>query len=94
MAKPSSSLSSAGLKKINDALEILAAAGIDLSGLTSRRKHRLALALLALSNIRPRDRWRTAAAWGSSDHSLTSREAIKFWNTHTARTSPAAPTTM
>ena len=35
MAKPSSSLSSAGLKKINDALEILAAAGIDLSGLTS-----------------------------------------------------------
>lgn len=82
MVKSSSSLSTAGRRKIDDALRILAAAGIDVGGLTTRRRHRLALALLALSNVRPRDKWSTAAAWGTSDHSLTSREAIKFWNAH------------
>ena len=82
MAKSSSSRSTAAREKIDDALQILAAAGIDVDGLTPRRKHRLALALLALSNVRPSDRWPSAAAWGSSDHSLTSREAIDFWNAH------------
>ena len=82
MAKSSSSLSTAGRQKVNDALGILAAAGIDLDALTARRRHRLALALLALSNIRPGDRWPAATVWGSSEHSLTTREAITFWNDH------------
>ena len=53
-----------------------------MDALTERRQHRLALALLALSNIRPRDQWRGAAVWGPSNHCLTSRETIRFWNTH------------
>ena len=82
MAKSNSSLSSAARKKVDEALQILTAVGIDTNALTRRRKHRLALALLALSNIRPRDSWPDAAVWGFSDHSVTSREAIIFWNTH------------
>ena len=82
MAKLNSSLSSAARQKADEALQILAAAGIDINALTPRRKHRLALALLALSNIRPQDDWPDAAVWGSSEHSLTSRETITFWNTH------------
>ena len=82
MARSNSSLSESAQRKVNDALRILDAAGIDVNALTPRRRHRLALAFLALSNIRPDDRWSDAAVWSSSDHSLTSREAITFWNTH------------
>lgn len=68
--------------RIQEALEILAAAGIDLDSRTARRRERLALALLALSNVRPTSAWSDAAVWELSDHALTSREAIEFWNSH------------
>jgi DNA (cytosine-5)-methyltransferase 1 len=67
--------------KIDEALHILKAIGIPVDGMTPRRKDRLALALLAVANIKPDNNWSEAACWkGEGSWSLTSRGIIDFWN--------------
>ncbi|MBZ8180465.1 DNA (cytosine-5-)-methyltransferase [Oscillatoria salina] len=69
--------------KIEQALQILKAVGIPVDSQTPRRKLRLALALLAVANIKPNTNWDDAAYWeGVGSWALTSREIINFWNTY------------
>ncbi|HEY6328677.1 MAG TPA: BsuBI/PstI family type II restriction endonuclease [Blastocatellia bacterium] len=67
-------------KKIQEALLILEGAGVPVNKLSTRRKERAALALLAVANIKPRT---SAEYWqGPDSWMLTSREVISFLNKH------------
>ena len=68
-------------KEIEQALTILDAVGLPVKSMTQRRQRRIALALLALANIRPGESWEKASVWeGDSPWSVTTREIIQFWN--------------
>ena len=70
-------------KKIEEAQQLLAAIGVPMDDMTTRRKKRLALALLAIANLRPSQSWSRAAVWsGEGSHNLTTRQIIAFWNAH------------
>ncbi|OHB66897.1 MAG: hypothetical protein A2Y76_10780 [Planctomycetes bacterium RBG_13_60_9] len=70
-------------KEIEQALSILTVVGVPVERMTERRRKRMAMALLALANIRPGDPWERASVWeGDSPWSLTTREMIQFWNRH------------
>lgn len=69
--------------KKQEALAILYAIGIPLSTYTGRRQERLALALLAVANIRPDTPWEEASIFESENSwALSTREIIGFWNKH------------
>jgi len=69
--------------KISEALDILTEIGVPLDRQTKRRRLRLALTLLAVSNVKPGDDWHSAAYWqGKDSWSVTTREIINFWNQH------------
>jgi type II restriction enzyme len=68
-------------KKIKEATEILRKIGIPVDGMAARRQHRIALALLALANMRPDTPWEEASVFeGPESWKLTTRETIAFWN--------------
>jgi hypothetical protein len=70
-------------RKVQEALILLGRVGIPLEGMTVRRQRRLALALLALANMRPDTPWSKASVFDSlNSWKLTTRETIKFWNEH------------
>jgi len=69
--------------RIQEALALLGKVGIPLEGMTGRRQRRLALALLALANMKPDTPWSEASVFENPDSwKLTTRETIKFWNKH------------
>jgi len=70
-------------KRIKEATEILQKIGVPIVGMTARRQRRLALALLALANMKPDTTWELASVFeGPASWKLTTRETIDFWNKH------------
>ena len=67
---------------INQALDILAALGIPLDE-TARRLERIALAFLAVADVKRSEDWPTAKSF-SDGWSLTTRQIIEYWNAHFA----------
>lgn len=75
--------SEASRKKIGEALAIIEALGVPVIPSTARRKERMAMALLALANLKADTPWRDAAAWeGPGSWSLGTKEIVDFWNRH------------
>lgn len=70
-------------KKIDEALKILRGLGVPVDGMTPRRRRRVALALLALANMKPDTPWKEASVFDGHDSwKLTTRETITFWNSY------------
>jgi site-specific DNA-cytosine methylase len=71
-------------EKIEQALALLAEAGLELRELTARRRQRAALCLLALSQIKPGDTWQDAKSHVENNTvpALRSREILSFRNNH------------
>ncbi|MBH8563550.1 hypothetical protein I8748_15365 [Nostoc sp. CENA67] len=61
---------------INEALYILEKFGVPLAGITQRRIERIAMAFLAVANVKQ------SSDWANVDHSyaLRTREIIRYWN--------------
>ncbi len=73
----------AGSKKVEEAVQLLKAVGFPLDDWSKRRKHRVALAMLAIADIRPRTKWSDAKIWGDgTEFKLKTRDIIEFWNEH------------
>ena len=69
--------------KILEAIRILEALGLPLSELTARRRQRVALAFLAVADVKPRSRWQHARVFdGANPQTITTREIIEYWNKH------------
>ncbi len=67
--------------KKDESQEILRAIGVPLDDMTRRRCERIALALLAVANVRPDTPWAEAAVYsGQESWALLTREIITFWN--------------
>ncbi len=66
---------------LNEALSILSALGIPFDGLTQRRLEKMAMAFLAVCDVRGPGSW-THAKDSSSGRALTSRQIIDYINTH------------
>ncbi|MEM8778354.1 MAG: BsuBI/PstI family type II restriction endonuclease [Cyanobacteria bacterium P01_G01_bin.49] len=64
---------------INEALYILDNLEIPLQGQTVRRLERMAMAFLALANVRKVDDWSNLKSI-SKNHALKTRDIIKYWN--------------
>jgi type II restriction enzyme len=64
---------------VKDALEIIAAFGIPFAGLTTRRKVKMAKAFLAVSAMKPGQKW-IAVKSNDDAHRLRSREVIRWMN--------------
>jgi BsuBI/PstI restriction endonuclease domain/BsuBI/PstI restriction endonuclease HTH domain len=64
----------------NEALEVLAALGIPLEE-TPRRIERMALALLAVADVRRPGDWKAAKSLADG-WTLTTRQIIDYWNAH------------
>jgi hypothetical protein len=76
-----SKLSANAERKLREALELLSKVGVPLEGMTPRRQRRVALALLALANMKPETRWLDASVFdGPNSWKLSTRETISFWN--------------
>jgi len=74
---------SAAERRVQEADQLLEAAGLPMQSLTPRRRRRVCLALLAIANLRPRDSWADAEVFqGDGSHQLTTRQIISFWNEH------------
>ncbi len=71
-----------GKKKIEQACELLRAIGVPVDKQTPRRKKRWCMALLGAANLKPRTPWKKSAIAGDTDHNITTREMIDFWNSH------------
>jgi site-specific DNA-cytosine methylase len=70
-------------QKIEQAINPMKAVGIPVRGMTTRRAERVALALLAVARITPKDAWIQAQChFDSSGHPSTTRQVIRFWNEH------------
>ncbi|MEO8890919.1 MAG: BsuBI/PstI family type II restriction endonuclease [Coleofasciculaceae cyanobacterium] len=65
-------------KLINEALYILSSFGVPVEGISKRRMERIAMAFLAVANLR------TGMSWANADssHALRSRDIIRYWNNH------------
>ncbi|MDB9516193.1 BsuBI/PstI family type II restriction endonuclease [Roseofilum reptotaenium CS-1145] len=71
--------------KKEQALEIIKSIGIPVREMTKRRRERLALALLAVARLSPEMLWKEAKSYfAGGSNPITTREIIKFWNTHYA----------
>jgi BsuBI/PstI restriction endonuclease domain/BsuBI/PstI restriction endonuclease HTH domain len=72
--------------KIQEAQSLLSQAGLPLGKdelRSNRRQTRLALALLAVANVKPETPWAKSCVQGDgNNHALSTREIIEFWNTH------------
>jgi len=69
--------------KLEQAQTIMKAAGIPVRGMTPRRTERVALALLAVAQIKPKDSWtKTACYFDGTGGAHTTRQIIRFWNEH------------
>ena len=66
---------------LNEALHILSELGIPFAGLTQRRLEKMAMAFLAVCDIRKPGTWATAKD-SSSGRALTSRQIIDYINKH------------
>ena len=74
-------------KRIAEALEIIAAAGIPVERESKRRNKRKALALLAIADLTPKKPWSKAAIFKTpSSYNVGTRQIIKFWNQHYGET--------
>jgi site-specific DNA-cytosine methylase len=69
--------------KKDQALDIIQSVGIPLRGMTKRRKERIALALIAVAQIKPGQEWKDAKSYFTDQSKpLTTREIIRFWNNY------------
>jgi len=69
--------------KLEQAQTIMKAAGISVRSMTPRRAERVALALLAVAQIKPKDLWaKTACYFDGTGGTHTTRQIIRFWNEH------------
>ena len=66
---------------LNEALYILKELGIPVENLTDRRKERMAMAFLAVANVKAAQDWINVEEYNGTN-ALKSREIIKFWNLH------------
>ncbi len=66
------------IKLFNEALCILAKFGIPVDGISSRRQERMAMAFLAVANIKKSGDWQNIDDF----HALRTRDIIRYWNTH------------
>lgn len=66
---------------IQEALEILAALGVPMTGLTARRKEKMAKVFLSVAGLRPGMPWREAKD-NLDGHQLQSRQIIAHMNAH------------
>lgn len=71
-------------EKVEEALSIMRSAGVPVRDMgTDRRRERAAKALLAVARLTPDMAWSDAASHADSTATpITTREIIKFWNTH------------
>ncbi len=63
-------------KLINEALYIIDKLGVPIERMSQRRMERMAMAFLALANVKKSSEWSLV----DSFHSLRTREIIKYWN--------------
>jgi len=63
---------------INEALYILSRLGVPIEGISKRRLERIAMAFLAVANVRTDTGWANA----DSSHALRTRDIIRYWNNH------------
>lgn len=63
-------------KAINEALYILSKLGVPLEGMSQRRMERMAMAFLAVANVKRSSDWLKA----DRSHALRTREIIRYWN--------------
>lgn len=73
-------------EKVEQAQNILKQVGMPLRELTSRRKDRIAKALLAVAGIKPADRWTDAKSVSEGFKPLKTRDIIRIWNEHYGET--------
>lgn len=64
-------------KLINESLYILSKFGVPIEGTSSRRLERMAMAFLAVANVRTSSDWEKL-----SYHALRTRGIIRYWNNH------------
>jgi type II restriction enzyme len=68
-------------EKIEQSINIMKAVGIPVRGMTPRRVDRVALALLAVAQLKPKDGWSKAQCFfDGTGQPSTTRQIIKFWN--------------
>ena len=72
------------IKKIEEAKKLLQSAGLPIDSMNVRRCERVAMAFLALADLKPKTPWNKAKVWGinNSKFALSSRDIIKYWNSH------------
>ncbi len=63
---------------INEALYMLDQFGVPLEGVSQRRMERIAMAFLAVANVRQSSDWQKV----DSSHALKTREIIRYWNNY------------
>ena len=68
-------------KLVSEALEVLQAFGVPLTGLTPRRQQKMAKAFLAVAGLRPGYTWSNTQD-NHQGHRLQSRQVIAFMNAH------------
>lgn len=61
---------------INEALYMLDKFGVPLEGISQRRMERVAMAFLAVANVKESSDWKKVAI----SHALRTREIIRYWN--------------
>lgn len=66
------------LQFINEALYILCKFGVPVEVSSKRRMERMAMALLAVANVKPGTEWANADSY----HALRTRDIIRYWNHH------------
>ena len=70
-------------ERVDQTLNLLRQVGLPLRDLTSRRRTRLAKALLAVAGLTPDSPWHSATSYfNGTAEPVTTREIIKFWNAH------------
>ncbi|MGL6195313.1 MAG: BsuBI/PstI family type II restriction endonuclease [Thermoguttaceae bacterium] len=66
---------------INEALHIIESFGIPLENITARKLERMAMAFLAVADVKSSLYWKKAKDI-NDNHSMKSRDIIKYWNKH------------
>ena len=70
-------------EKVEQALNILRLVGVPVRGMTTRRRQRVAKALLAVAGVLPGMKWAEAGShFNGTAKPLTTREIIRVWNEH------------
>ena len=70
-------------EKVEQAINILRSIGVPLRDYTKRRQERVAKALLAVGHLQPDTPWAEARSFfDAGPNPVTTREIIRFWNTH------------